>query len=238
MMSDPPGEAISSRRKAVCPYLSWNEQTGFDRSSCTVVMAFDPESLSLFDLSDSSLFLFPSLSPRGCSDSPETTDNTTSAETLLSDDVDRVNSKVPSGGGTLDIYPTSCTSEASDENMPASRFCSLLGAIDSYQSKWLRPSSHASFHKVDLICEVCGRRCRDTKALQQHKRCHLKPYQCSNPKCYLRFSTRRDLNRHRFTVHSVQGTATLASCPHCLKRFSRHDNLKRHVIGHRKPQPE
>jgi uncharacterized Zn-finger protein len=30
----------------------------------------------------------------------------------------------------------------------------------------------------------------------------------------------------------------LASCPYCLKRFSRHDNLKRHVVRHRKSPPE
>ncbi|KAH8902172.1 hypothetical protein BR93DRAFT_360742 [Coniochaeta sp. PMI_546] len=242
MREVPAAEAISSKLKAVDPYLSWNEQTRLDRLNYNFVMLFDHDSLSLFDLSDPGLFLFPSLSPGGRSESPDATDDSISTETMSSDDVAKVIVKAPSRCGAQDICPTYWRSETPDESKPDSSFCSLPKLIVNCQTERLGQISddsslfctRANSPNTCWTCEACGRRCRDLKALQQHKRCHLKPFQCPDTKCYLRFSTRRDLSRHRAAVHSAKPMAASASCPFCTKRFVRMDNLKRHITGHRK----
>lgn len=235
-----------SRRGPVCSYLSWNEETRLDGSSYEVVIAYDPEIISHLDLGDLSLFLFPGLGPSSRSSSWHTTDDTLSTETSCSHNVEKLVARSPSLAGTGDRWPTYWTSENAYEDMSAPRVCSFQGLIDDCESKWFQQSPDTlssvgtpeNSHDTNWKCEVCGRRCRDAKALQQHKRCHLKPYQCSDPTCYLRFSTRRDLNRHRYAVHEVRGVTNLTSCPHCPKRFSRSDNLRRHVKRHQETPTE
>ncbi|KAH8883792.1 hypothetical protein GQ53DRAFT_752630 [Thozetella sp. PMI_491] len=80
-----------------------------------------------------------------------------------------------------------------------------------------------------VSCDECGKACRDAKALSQHKRCHRKQHRCAEPGCGMGFSTRRDLERHRLSVHERKPT----SCPFCYKKGfgMRVDNLKRHIAA-------
>lgn len=174
MKEDSAAEASLSRRDTVCSYLSWNEETRLDGSSYQVVITYDPEIISHLDLGDPSLFLFPGLGPSRRSSSWHTTDDTLSTKTSCSDDVDKLNVRAPLLAGTRDRWPTYWTSENADEDKSAPRVCSFQGLIDDCQSKWLQQSpgtlssvgTPENSHDTNWKCEVCGRRCRDAKALQ------------------------------------------------------------------------
>ncbi|KAB5566141.1 hypothetical protein GE09DRAFT_729169 [Coniochaeta sp. 2T2.1] len=201
-------------------YLPWDEELGYDSSSYDLLITYDDESLLLFDLSDPGLFLFPDINPRACSHVSGSSEHSTTTATGTATGTIRSSAKqlkqdYRSGPPETEVFPQH-------------------DASDIWPRSWHSAVPQGAA-ELNLKCDICARQCRDSKALQQHKRCHLKTYQCSTPKCHLRFSTRRDLNRHRDTVHPTNGKTSSAPCPYCSRRFSRQDNLKRHVIGHHRP---
>ncbi|KAH8879078.1 hypothetical protein GQ53DRAFT_54239 [Thozetella sp. PMI_491] len=75
----------------------------------------------------------------------------------------------------------------------------------------------------------CSRVCFSQKLLIQHKRCHKKAHLCSQPACVekdVRFSTKRDLQRHNELVHEGKRL----TCQYCSKQVKRKDNLRRHIM--------
>ena len=153
-------------------------------SAYAVVMTYDPESLSLFDLSEPSLFYFPDLKHKGRCDVFASPDSTVSTSTLRSASEEllgdggigqaKPEASLPPG------FPTSCpsywTGETSflwHESISTSLSCgSWENAFDA-DAKRTVPDSGTSSPvdsppaglEAEPRCDLCGRRCRDSKAL-------------------------------------------------------------------------
>ena len=60
---------------------------------------------------------------------------------------------------------------------------------------------------------------------------HVKPHHCAIPGCSAAFSEKKDLRRHKATIHGI-GAVTyycnVVGCEWQLRGFSRRDTLRRH----------
>ncbi|KAK1980718.1 hypothetical protein LZ30DRAFT_771311 [Colletotrichum cereale] len=88
------------------------------------------------------------------------------------------------------------------------------------------PASSSGSHK----CRTCSRACNNLRSLREHMRSHVKPHACEAAGCEERFSTARDLERHRKSIHK----RAISQCLICHKHIkgARADNLRRHMRTH------
>ena len=76
-------------------------------------------------------------------------------------------------------------------------------------------------------CSLCNKSFRESGHLENHKlhiHTNRRPHHC--PFCGKMFKTKRDLTWH---VH-IHAATKLYSCRHCSRRFTRSDQLKRHLL--------
>lgn len=185
-----PPQATSGTWSTTDTRLLWNDHLIFDASDFTAVMNPDIESLSLFDLSDPGLFLFPNHNPRLRSDGTATLDDSSSTSTatmctyfqksnkeVTREEPDR---KASSRVGNRGLCSTSWTGETSalcHESTPGTILCSPTTEVREYEFKrhWQTSGpfkasspvgSPLAVNGVRWTCEVCGRHCRDSRALQ------------------------------------------------------------------------
>ena len=100
------------------------------------------------------------------------------------------------------------------------RYCEML----FNQSTNLK--AHLYTHtSMPIVCEVCGRGCRNEATLKVHMRIHTaeKPFTCGT--CQKGFTLEAHLTTH-LTIHTGEKPF---QCPVCLVKFNRRNNLKRHA---------
>lgn len=80
-------------------------------------------------------------------------------------------------------------------------------------------------NNLGVKCQICGKKCKNSQSLAQHRRYHVRKWPCDQPWCDAVFSVRRDLTRH-LKVHMGGDTF---DCPYCEVSVKRKDNFIRHV---------
>ena len=102
--------------------------------------------------------------------------------------------------------------------------------------KSLTGSASSRASKTSHICPKCQRLCNRQSDLKKHMKRHSRPYGCVLDKCYKRFGSKNDLQRHENKTHPEQmecyrcdGNHREAGQP-CFKVFyDGRDNYKKHL---------
>merc|ERR1711879_23757 len=79
------------------------------------------------------------------------------------------------------------------------------------------------------VCPVCRQTFKTNEELSTHIATHHIKYLCHV--CGKGFTTSTNLYKHQRNIHNQREQDTAVFCEQCNTRFSRKDNLKRHITS-------
>ncbi|KAL2259270.1 hypothetical protein VTK26DRAFT_7117 [Humicola hyalothermophila] len=138
--------------------------------------------------------------------------------------------EAPNATGSLDSAVSSQQDDSSDALFTPSdgtetstQGTSQCGSSPAFHS----PANHRPPRVYPCPKPGCNAVLSRRAALGQHKRCHNKKYRCRVPGCTAQFATIADRGRHEAT--KKHGGDQIIKCPYCRKRYTRKDNMTRHL---------
>jgi uncharacterized C2H2 Zn-finger protein len=116
------------------------------------------------------------------------------------------------------------------------KHCRLCNIVPGNKQLWVQ---HALTHRIDWStrqCPHCDKVPGTRTSWDNHYKVHRKIHVC--PDCSAEFAIRKDLTRHRGSVHKDPAVCD-AVCLRCGLSFGRRDSLVRHLRRvHRLPHSE
>ncbi|KAH6697619.1 hypothetical protein F5X68DRAFT_5979 [Plectosphaerella plurivora] len=156
------------------------------------------------------------------------------ADTSVYDGVDRSQDTQSITGHMSDFHPFA--------SMSADKFGQGTNSQREYShGSWLNqqqpPLSSRPRHDPasnHLVCPTCRQQVKNRSEIKKHEQRHSKPHKCDVPGCGRKegFSTPNDLDRHKKSVHSQEGTryqCRIGICSSKDKTWPRADNFRSHL---------